>query len=107
MKFLADVKNYIMIESLGWDYFEEEVLAELFSLKEFFEEEDLYYTLEEVDVVSSGRKFEPFDMKTKGDKKKKISIEEPPELELKPLVNHLKYTYYGRMTLCSSSSLHN
>ena len=51
------------------------------------------YTLEEVNVVSSKKKFEPSDLQTKSEKKTKPSIEEPPKLELKPLPIHLKYAY--------------
>ncbi|TYK02136.1 RNA-directed DNA polymerase-like protein [Cucumis melo var. makuwa] len=47
--------------------------------------------MEEVNVVSGMRKFEPLDLQTKGEKKIKPSIEEPPELELKLLSNHLKW----------------
>ncbi|TYK15852.1 uncharacterized protein E5676_scaffold637G00280 [Cucumis melo var. makuwa] len=74
---------------------EDEVFAELFSPKEFFKEEDANYILEEVHAMSNARKFEHLDLLTKGDKKTKPSIEEPPELELKLLSNHLKYTYFG------------
>ncbi|KAA0059789.1 uncharacterized protein E5676_scaffold896G00490 [Cucumis melo var. makuwa] len=45
--------------------------------------------------MSGEKKFEPLDLQTKREKKTKPSIEEPPELELKPLPNHLKYAYLG------------
>ena len=41
------------------------------------------------------KKFEPLDLQTKGNRNNKPSIEEPPELELKSLPNHLKYAYLG------------
>ena len=80
LKFLADVENYSVIESLGWDYCEEEVLTELFIPEEFFEEEDSYYIQKEVNVVSGTRKFEASDQQTKGNRKNKSSIEESLEL---------------------------
>ncbi|KAA0032353.1 uncharacterized protein E5676_scaffold340G00160 [Cucumis melo var. makuwa] len=59
MKFYSYTENCNAIESLGWDYCEEEVYVELFSLEEFFKEDDVNYILEEVNVVSGARKFEP------------------------------------------------
>lgn len=41
------------------------------------------------------RKFKPLDLQTKDQKKIKLSIEEPPELELKLLHSHLKYANLG------------
>ncbi|KAA0050663.1 Retrovirus-related Pol polyprotein from transposon 17.6 [Cucumis melo var. makuwa] len=58
-----------VIESLGWDYCKEEAYNELFSIEEFIEDEDPNYVLEEVNVVSGERKFEPLGLQTKGDKK--------------------------------------
>ena len=46
MKFSADDESCNVIESLGWDYCEEEVYHELFSLEEFFKEENPKYVLE-------------------------------------------------------------
>ncbi|KAA0059788.1 uncharacterized protein E5676_scaffold896G00480 [Cucumis melo var. makuwa] len=40
MKFPTDIENYSAIESLGWDYCEEEAYYELFSTKEFLEEDE-------------------------------------------------------------------
>ena len=94
-KFPANDVKYNAIESLGWDYCKEEPYHELFSTEEFFEEEDPSYILEEVNVMLGKTKFESLDLKTKGKKKIKSSIEEPPEIELKPLPNHLKYAYLG------------
>ncbi|TYK05498.1 uncharacterized protein E5676_scaffold83G002090 [Cucumis melo var. makuwa] len=95
MKFPIDDKNYTVIKSFGWVYFKEEVYEELFSTKEFFEEEDPNYILEEENAMSGERKFESLDLQIKGKKKIKPSIEETLELELKPLPTHLKYTYLG------------
>ena len=93
MKFPIDVERCNAIECLGWDYCEEEAYYELFSTKEFLEEDKPYYILKEVNTVSGKKKFESLDLQTKGENKTQASIEEPPELELKPLPNHLKYTY--------------
>ncbi|KAA0038053.1 uncharacterized protein E5676_scaffold237G001390 [Cucumis melo var. makuwa] len=89
-EFPTDDETYSAIESLRWDYCEEEVYHELFNTEEFFEEEDLSYILKEVNIVSGERNFESLDLQTKGKKKTKPSIEEPPKLELKHLPNHLK-----------------
>ncbi|KAA0052866.1 uncharacterized protein E5676_scaffold675G00260 [Cucumis melo var. makuwa] len=91
--FPTDDENCNVIEFLGWNYFEKEAYQELFSTEEFFEEDDPSYILKEVNVVSSEKKFESLDLQIKGEKKTKPSIEEPPELELKSLPNHLKYVY--------------
>ncbi|TYK25882.1 Transposon Ty3-G Gag-Pol polyprotein [Cucumis melo var. makuwa] len=93
MKFPSNVENCNAIKSLGWDYCEEEVLTKLFIPEEFFKEEDSYYIQKEVNVVSGTRKFEASDQQTKGNRKNKSSIEESPELELKPLPNNKKYVY--------------
>ncbi|KAA0048593.1 uncharacterized protein E5676_scaffold236G00330 [Cucumis melo var. makuwa] len=79
-----------MFESFERDYCEEETYYELFSIEEFLEEEDPNYILEKVNVVSDKKKFESLDLQAKGEKKTKPSIEEPPELKLKPLPNYLK-----------------
>ena len=68
------------------NYCEEEVIVELFDLEEFIEEYPKSI-LEEVNSYLMQRMFEPLDLQTKGDKKNKPSIEEPPELELKSLPN--------------------
>ncbi|KAA0047821.1 uncharacterized protein E6C27_scaffold133G00730 [Cucumis melo var. makuwa] len=65
MKFPSDAKNYNKIKFLGWDYCEEEVFAKLFSLEEFFEDENPQDILEEVNVVSDTRKLKPLDLQTK------------------------------------------
>ncbi|KAA0067132.1 hypothetical protein E5676_scaffold598G00220 [Cucumis melo var. makuwa] len=67
MEFPADVENCIAIESLGWDYFKEEAYSELFITKEFLEEDELDYILEQVNTVSGEKKFEPLDLQTKGE----------------------------------------
>lgn len=46
MEFPSDAENYNAIESLMWDYCEQEILAELFSSEEFYEDEDPKDTLE-------------------------------------------------------------
>ncbi|KAA0040570.1 uncharacterized protein E5676_scaffold98G00690 [Cucumis melo var. makuwa] len=91
--FPIDVESCNAIECLGWDYCEEEAYYELFSTKEFLEEDKPYYILKEVNTVSGKNKFESLDLQTKGENKTQASIEEPPKLELKPLPNHLKYAY--------------
>ena len=65
-----------------------------FSTKEFLEEDEPDYIPEEVNVVSSEKKFKSLDQQTKNEKETKPSIKEPPELELKPLPNYLKYVYF-------------
>ncbi|KAA0048740.1 uncharacterized protein E5676_scaffold172G00980 [Cucumis melo var. makuwa] len=84
--------NFVILD-YEVDREEEEVFAELFDPKEFFEEKDLNYILEEVNFVSDARKFEPLDLQTKEDMKITPSIEEPLRLNLKSLPNHLKYAY--------------
>ncbi|TYJ96947.1 integrase [Cucumis melo var. makuwa] len=74
---------------------DEESYYQLFTAEKFLEEDEPNYILEEVNVVSGEKKFESLDLQTKGEKKTKSSIEEPPELELKPSLNHLKYAYLG------------
>lgn len=76
LKFSANVKNCNVIESLGWDYCEEDVIAELFSLEKFIEEYP-EGVLEEVNTMSNVRKFEPLDLQSRGNKRNKSSIEEP------------------------------
>ncbi|KAA0044273.1 uncharacterized protein E6C27_scaffold2741G00320 [Cucumis melo var. makuwa] len=70
MKFPIDDKNYTVIKSFGWVYFKEGVYEELFSTKEFFEEEDPNYILEEENAMSGERKFESLDLQIKGKKKR-------------------------------------
>ncbi|KAA0045264.1 uncharacterized protein E5676_scaffold1810G00120 [Cucumis melo var. makuwa] len=67
----------------------------LLGLEEFLKEKHPEYILEEVNVVCGAGKFEHFNLQTKGDKKIKPSIKEPPKLQLKPLPNYSKYTYLG------------
>ncbi|TYJ99671.1 Retrovirus-related Pol polyprotein from transposon 17.6 [Cucumis melo var. makuwa] len=66
MKISADNEKNRMIESLGWDYCEEEAYHELYNTEEFFEDEDPSYILEEVNVVSGKKKFEFLDLQPKG-----------------------------------------
>lgn len=71
MKISADNEKNSMIESLGWDYCEEEAYHELYNTEEFFEDEDPSYILEEVNVVSGKKKFEFLDLQPKGKKETK------------------------------------
>ncbi|TYJ99661.1 hypothetical protein E5676_scaffold562G00420 [Cucumis melo var. makuwa] len=77
MTFSADDENYSVIESLGWDYREEEAYHKLSSIENFFEGEGPSHILEELNIVFSERKFETLDLQTKGEKKTMPSIEEP------------------------------
>ena len=78
MKFPVDVQNCSAIESLRWDNCKEEAYYKLFSTEEFHEEDKPDYIQEEVNVVSREKKFKHLDLQTKGEKKTKPSIEEPP-----------------------------
>lgn len=66
------------------------MLAKLFNPKEFFED-NVPKDIVEVNIVSDAKKFEPLDLQIKGDRKNKPSVEEPLQLKLKPLPNHLKF----------------
>ena len=74
LKFPSDVENSSVIESLGWDYSEEELLVELFNPEEFFQDENLEDFLEKVNIVSNARKFEPLNLQIKGHKKNKPQL---------------------------------
>ncbi|KAA0035593.1 putative non-LTR retroelement reverse transcriptase [Cucumis melo var. makuwa] len=76
-----------------WDYWKEEVSVELFSSKEFIEEEYPKLFWKKSIIGSDTWKFESLDMQTKGNRKNKSLVEESLELELKPLPTHLKYEY--------------
>lgn len=93
IKFPSDAKNCNAIESLRWDYWKEEVFVELFSSKEFIEEEYPELFWKKSIIGSDTWKFESLDMQTKGNRKNKSLVEESLELELKPLPTHLKYEY--------------
>lgn len=75
MKLPADVENCSAIEFLGWDYCEEEIFCELFSIEEFLKDES--NLLEEVNVVCSEQKFKPLDLQNKDKKKIRPSTKEP------------------------------
>lgn len=62
MKFPVDEEISSAIQSLSWDYCEEEAYIKLFSPKEFFEEEDPEYLVEEVNNMSDKKKFESLNL---------------------------------------------
>ncbi|TYK01095.1 uncharacterized protein E5676_scaffold264G001220 [Cucumis melo var. makuwa] len=66
MKFPVNDESCSAIESLGWDYYEEEASFELFM--------DPENENEEINVVSDARKFESLDLQTKGKKKTMPSV---------------------------------
>ncbi|XP_057803366.1 uncharacterized protein LOC131018669 [Salvia miltiorrhiza] len=66
-------------------------------VEEISDEEEAQVTWVESKQNSSniGRKFESLGLSEREFKPPKPSIEEPPQLELKPLPSHLKYAYLG------------
>ena len=93
IEFPINVENCSATKVLGSDYCKEEVYQKLFSIEEFFKDEPSL--LEEVNVITDKKKFEPLVVQNKGENETKPSIEEPPELELKSLSHHLQYAFLG------------
>ncbi|KAK8715646.1 hypothetical protein V6N13_042974 [Hibiscus sabdariffa] len=52
---------------------------------------------EPLEEVSKDKQLEPLEVLSRGIEAPKPSIEEPPELELKSLPDHLKYAYLGNL----------
>ena len=65
MHFSYEEIKFNAIESLGWDYFNEEAYFVVFSTEEFLNEEDPNYILEEVNTMFGEKKFESLGHQSK------------------------------------------
>lgn len=79
LKFFSNVENGSTIKSLGWDYIAKKYLLRYSSLKKSLKKKTLKVFWKKLTSYLT-QEFKPLDLQTKGDRKNKPSIEEPPEL---------------------------